>query len=176
LAALLGAKLDDLAFAGALASDLSPPGLPLPINLSDQIQTYLAELSGDKPPPHTTAVINIGANDYAHYLLSSLPKDLSTAQTVIGNVIASIAGAINELTQAGVDNVVLYTLSDPTDFSQLPPAVAAFVHQLVLLNNAALEQLASTHQIFNWSTKTRSFKPLHRIRRASDLRQVCRPN
>jgi phospholipase/lecithinase/hemolysin len=146
LAALLGANLDDLAFAGALASDLSPPGLPLPINLSDQIQTYLAELSGDKPPPHTTAVINIGANDYAHYLLSSLPKDLSTAQTVIGNVIASIAGAINELTQAGVDNVVLYTLSDPTDFSQLPPAVAAFVHQLVLLNNAALEQLASTHQ------------------------------
>jgi len=121
LAALLGAKLDDLAFAGALASDLSPPGLPLPINLSDQIQTYLAELSGDKPPPHTTAVINIGANDYAHYLLSSLPKDLSTAQTVIGNVIASIAGAINELTQAGVDNVVLYTLSDPDGFFAIAP-------------------------------------------------------
>ncbi|MDI4239484.1 hypothetical protein OZ411_42630 [Bradyrhizobium sp. Arg237L] len=53
LAALLSAKLDDLAFAGALASDLSPgpsldpeTGLPLPINLSDQVQTYLAELSG----------------------------------------------------------------------------------------------------------------------------------
>ena len=147
LAALLGAKLDDLAFAGALAGDLFP-GLPLPINLSDQIQTYLAELSGHKPPPHTTAVINIGGNDYVHYLLSSLPKDPSTAQTVVGNVIASINGAISELAQAGVDNVVLYTLPDPAHmplFSQLPPAVAEFAHQLILLNNAALEQLASTH-------------------------------
>ena len=149
LAALLGANLDDLAFAGALASDLSPPGLPLPINLSDQIQTYLAKLSEDKSPPHTTAVINIGSNDYLHYLLSSLPKDPATAQTVIGNVIASIDDAINELTQAGVDRVALYTLPDPTHSplaSQLPPAVVAFAHQLILQNNAALEQLASTHQ------------------------------
>ena len=146
LAALLGAQLDDLAFAGAKASDLSPDGLPLPINLPDQIHTYLEELSGDKPPPHTTAVINIGPNDYKNYLLSSLPKDPSTAQTVIGNVIASIAGAINELTQAGVDKVVLYTLPDPAPLlSQLPPAVAELAHQLILLNNAALEQLASSH-------------------------------
>lgn len=155
LAVSLGAKLDDLAFAGALASDLSPSplldpetGLPLPINLSNQVQTYLAELSGDKPPPHTTAVINIGANDYLHYILSNLPKDPSTAQTVIGNVIASISGSINELTQAGVDKVVLYTLPDPAHaplLSQLPPAVAEFAHQLILLNNAALEGLASTH-------------------------------
>jgi len=146
LAALLGAQLDDLAFSGAKASNLSPGGLPLPINLSDQIQTYLAELSGNKPPPHTTAVINIGANDYAGYLLSSLPKDPLTVQTVIGNVIASIAGAINELEQAGVDKIVLYTLPDPAPLlSQLPPAVAELVHQVILHNNAALEQLASIH-------------------------------
>ncbi|MDI4239483.1 SGNH/GDSL hydrolase family protein [Bradyrhizobium sp. Arg237L] len=93
-------------------------------------------------------MINLGANDYLHYLQSSLPKDPSTAQTVIGNVIATISGAINELTQAGVDKVVLYTLPDPAHaplFSQLPPAVAEFTHQLILLNNAALEQLVSTH-------------------------------
>src|SRR5215469_11181185 len=52
LAQLLGAQLDDHAFAGAEASDLSPPVLPvsLPINLPEQIAGYIGQLDGNSAP------------------------------------------------------------------------------------------------------------------------------
>jgi len=81
LASFLHMRLDDRAFAGAEASDLSPPlivnpvtGQPLPINLSTQIAGYLADLNGHQAPEGTTALINIGSNDYDAFLQSSLPK------------------------------------------------------------------------------------------------------
>src|SRR6185437_8067254 len=124
LADLLHMNLDDRAFAGAEASNTSPPvivnpatGQPLPINLPTQIAGYLADLGGHKAPHGTTALISIGL-------------------------------AINELTQAGVDHIILFTLPDfaftPNAQAAGPQAVA-FAHVLDLINNAALEQIASTH-------------------------------
>ena len=50
LAQLLGVQLDDRAFSGAEASNTSPPVLPLPINLSDQVAGYIAQLDGNSAP------------------------------------------------------------------------------------------------------------------------------
>ena len=56
LASFLHMKLDDRAFAGAEASDTSPPVIfdqnhqPFPINLSTQINGYLADLEGRQAP------------------------------------------------------------------------------------------------------------------------------
>jgi hypothetical protein len=74
LAQLLGVQLDDRAFSGAEASDSSPPVLPLPINLSEQVEGYIAGLNGHSVPLGTEALINIGGNDYEAYLQSNLPK------------------------------------------------------------------------------------------------------
>jgi hypothetical protein len=48
LAQLLGLQLDDRAFAGAEASDSSPPTLPISplINLPHQVAGYIAQLGG----------------------------------------------------------------------------------------------------------------------------------
>jgi phospholipase/lecithinase/hemolysin len=155
LASFLHMRLDDRAFAGAEASDLSPPlivnpvtGQPLPINLSTQIAGYLADLNGHQAPEGTTALINIGSNDYDAFLQSSLPKTSQEIQTFVANVVGSIDQAITTLTNAGVEHIILFTLPD---FGTTPnaqaagPQVVAFVHELDLINNAALEQMASTH-------------------------------
>jgi phospholipase/lecithinase/hemolysin len=159
LASFLGMRLDDRAFAGAEASpDTSPPltinpstGEPfppnLPINLPNQIDGYLADLNG-KAPDGTTALINIGANDYQAFLFSDLPKTPQEVQSLVAGVVGSIDHAITMLTNAGVDHIILLT---QPDFAFTPnaqaagPQVAAFVHQIDLINNAALEQMASTH-------------------------------
>jgi phospholipase/lecithinase/hemolysin len=159
LADLLDMKLDDRAFAGAEASDTSPPvivnpatGQPLPINLSTQIAGYLADLDGHKAPHGTTALINIGSNDYDGFLLSSLAKTPAEIQAEIPAFVASVVGSIdqsiNQLTQAGIDHIVLFTLPDfgfTPNAQAAGPQVAAFAHQLDVINNAALEQMASTH-------------------------------
>ena len=94
LASFLHMRLDDRTFAGAEASDLSPPlivnpvtGQPLPINLSTQIAGYLADLNGHQAPEGTTALINIGSNDYDAFLQSSLPKTSQEIQTFVANVV-----------------------------------------------------------------------------------------
>lgn len=155
LAQSLHARLDDRAFAAAEASNTSPPvlvnpatGNPLPINLSDQVAGYIAQLHGHRAPHDTTALINIGSNDYQAYLLSHLPKDPQSIHTFVANVVGSIEHAIDALTHAGVANIVLFTLSDPgiTPAAQLGgPQAAAFAHALALANNAALEQMAASH-------------------------------
>jgi len=157
LASFLGMRLDDRAFAGAEASpDTSPPltinpstGGPfppnLPINLSNQLAGYLADLNGQKAPDGTTALINIGSNDYEAFLKYSLPPQ--EIQTFVANVVGSIDQAITTLTNAGVEHIILFTLPDlgTTPFAQaLGPAVVAFFHELDLINNAALEQMAKT--------------------------------
>jgi hypothetical protein len=86
LAKTLHMRLDDRAFAAAEASDASPPvlvdraGHALPINLSNQLAGYIADLNGHQAPHHTTALINIGSNDYQGFLQSNLPKNAQTIQ------------------------------------------------------------------------------------------------
>jgi phospholipase/lecithinase/hemolysin len=155
LASFLHMKLDDRAFAGAEASDTSPPVIvnpvthqPFPINLSTQINGYLADLDGQRAPHDTTVLINIGSNDYSGFLTSSIPKDPAHIGAFVASVVGSIDHAIDQLTDAGVDHIILFTLPD---FAFTPnaqaagPQVAAFAHQLDLINNAALVQMASTH-------------------------------
>jgi phospholipase/lecithinase/hemolysin len=153
LASLLHMRLDDRAFGFAEASDSSPPlladpatGNPFPINLSEQIAGYLADLHGHKAPHDTTALINIGSNDYDAFFFLGL--DPQTIQSYVANVVGSIEQAVDALTQAGVEKIILYTLPD---FGITPnaqaegPQVVAMVHAVDLINNAALHQIAASH-------------------------------
>ena len=150
LAQFLGMQLDDRAFGDAEASDASLPllGIPLPINLSDQVAGYLGDLHGHMAPHGTTALLNIGSNDYIAYLESNVPKDPQTAEAVVMSVVGAIDQAITELTSAGVDKIVLLTLPDfgiTPGAQALGPQAAAFAHELDLANNAALAQVAASH-------------------------------
>jgi phospholipase/lecithinase/hemolysin len=155
LAKMLHMRLDDRAFAAAEASDASPPvlidpatGHALPINLSNQLAGYIADLHGHQAPHHTTALINIGSNDYQGFLQSNLPKNAQTIQAEVQNVVGSIAQAIDTLTHAGVEKIVLFTLPDfgitPAAQAQGPLAVAV-AHAVDVANNTALAQLAAIH-------------------------------
>src|SRR5258708_4706293 len=152
LAKMLHMRLDDRAFAAAEASDASPPvlvdpatGLPLPINLSNQLAGYIADLHGHQAPHHPTVLINIGSNDYQGFLQSKNPQ---TIQAEVQNVVGSIAQAIDTLTHAGVEKIVLFTLPD---FGITPAAQArgadavALAHALDVANNTALTQMAARH-------------------------------
>jgi phospholipase/lecithinase/hemolysin len=150
LAQLLGVQLDDRAFAGAEASDLSPPVLPvsLPINLPEQVAGYIAQLDGHSASHDTTALINIGGNDYEGYLESNLPKDPLSIHNFVAGVVGNIEQAIDALTSAGVEKVILFTLPDLGAAAALfgaPPQAVALAHGLALANNAALEQIAASH-------------------------------
>ena len=157
LAALLHMQLDDRAFGYAEASDapptlsVDPAGNPFPINLSDQVWGvggYIAELGGQPAPAHTSALINIGSNDYLGYLLSDLPKDPQTSQALVADVVANIEHAIDDLTQAGVENIILFTLPDlgTTPLAQLKgPDVVQAAHTLEVWSNALLVQMAAGH-------------------------------
>jgi phospholipase/lecithinase/hemolysin len=118
LAQLMGVQLDDQAFRAAEANDSSPAvllvnGHPLPINLSEQVAGYIAQLDGNSAPLGTEALINIGANDYAAYLHSNLPKDPQSVYNFVGSVVGSIEQAVDALTNAGVEKIILFTLPDP---------------------------------------------------------------
>jgi len=157
LAQLLNVPLDDLAVAAAEASDSSPPVLvnpvthnPLPINLSNQVAEYIAQLNGAGAPAGTTALINIGTNDYQGFFASfltngPLPSSLAISNFV-ANVVGSVENAIEALTSVGVEKIELFTLPD---FGITPAAqlagVAAFAHALDDANNAVLEQMAANH-------------------------------
>lgn len=156
LATQLHLILDDRAFGGAEASDLSVPlftdpatGNPLPINVSAQVSQFVAQLHDHRAPANQSALINIGSNDYDSYLIGGLPKDPATAQTIVTNVVASTEQAIETLTAAGVRNIILFTLPD---FGTTPnahaagPAAVAFAHALDVANNASLQQIAQSHR------------------------------
>jgi len=157
LAQLLNVPLDDLAVAAAEASDSSPPVLvnpvthnPLPINLSNQVAEYIAQLNGAGAPAGTTALINIGTNDYQGFFASFLTNGPLPSSLAISNFVASVVGsvdnAIEALTSVGVEKIELFTLPD---FGITPAAqlagVAAFAHALDDANNAVLEQMAANH-------------------------------
>jgi phospholipase/lecithinase/hemolysin len=153
LAKLLHMRLDDRAFGFAEASDASAPllvnpatGNPFPINLPEQIAGYLAGLNGHQAPHDTTALINVGSNDYDAFFFFGL--DPQTIQSYVANIASSIEQAVDALTQAGVGKILLYTLPD---FGITPnaqaegPQVVAEVHAVDLINNAALHQIAASH-------------------------------
>jgi phosphodiesterase/alkaline phosphatase D-like protein/phospholipase/lecithinase/hemolysin len=157
LAQLLNVPLDDLAVAGAEASDSSPPVLvnpvthnPLPINLSNQVAEYIAQLNGAGAPAGTTALINIGANDYQGFFASFFPSGHLPSSLAISDFVASVVGSIEKaveaLTSVGVEKIELFTLPD---FGFTPAAqlggVAVFAHALDDANNAVLEQVAANH-------------------------------
>ena len=152
LAPLLGLALDDLAYIGGQASDNSPPlftdqtGARLPINLSDQIRTYLSSLPGGKVPSNATLLINMGSNDYSGYLQANPPVTLDAIPAAVSDVVGHVAQAIAELTQAGARKILLFTLPD---FATTPDAIAAgpqaqaLAHALDIANNAGLAQIAA---------------------------------
>ena len=149
LASLLHVLLDDRAYGFAEASDTSPPLLvqnvpPHSINLSYQVAQYIADLHGHKAPADADALINIGSNDYDSFFFNDgNPADLPA---FVENIIGSIDAAINALTGAGFRHVLLYTLPD---FAITPDAQLAgesdAVHQVDLINNSLLKQIAATH-------------------------------
>ena len=152
LANELGAKLDDLAFGGATASGTSPFANPLPINLPEQIAAYFFELGGRKAPAGTTAVIDIGSNDYINFLESGA----STAEipNLVKSVKQSVKHAINALTAAGVEKIALFTLPDLSVTPEIqalaanpmaPPGLLTLARELDVANNQALAELAASH-------------------------------
>jgi phospholipase/lecithinase/hemolysin len=151
LAPLLGLTLNDFAFYGGQASDNSPPVIPipgarLPIDLSNQIKTYLSSLPGGQIPGDATVMINIGSDDYLGYLEAEPPQTPAAVQAMVSDVVGAIAQAVTELTQAGAKKILLFTLPD---FAITPAAVAygpafqALVHAIDVANNAALTQIAA---------------------------------
>jgi Ca2+-binding RTX toxin-like protein len=122
----------------------------LPINLSDQVAAYLAQLHGADAEAGTTALINIGSNDYQGFFGSLSPGGPLPSPQTITDFVASVAGsigqAIDALTNVGVQRIELFTLPDigVTPLGQLS-GVAALAHALDDANNAALEQVAASH-------------------------------
>ncbi len=152
LAQFLHVPLDDRAFGFAKASKDSPsidPTTPAVPNVSDQVTGYIAQLNGNRAPHDTTALINIGSNDYLGYLESELPKDFQSIQNFAASVagsIASVVGSIKQeihrLTDAGVEKIILFTLPDLgiTPFAQ-SHGVVGVAHDLFLANNIALKEM-----------------------------------
>lgn len=152
LAQELGAKLDDLAVGGATASGFSPFANPLPINLPEQIGAYLLQLHGREAPPGTTAVIDIGSNDYINFLESG--ASLTAIPGLVKSVTKSVEAAIDVLTAAGVEKIALFTLPDLSVTPEIqalaagptaPPGLLTLARDLDLANNQAFAQLAATN-------------------------------
>jgi phospholipase/lecithinase/hemolysin len=150
LAKELGARLDDLAFGGATASTTSPFSDPLPVNLPEQIAAYLFQLHGHKARAGTTAVINIGSNDYINFLESG-GSTTSTIPEVVCGVLSSIENAIDALTAAGVQKIALFTLPDLSvtpevqDLAPMAPGLVTLAQDLIVANNTMLQELAAAH-------------------------------
>jgi phospholipase/lecithinase/hemolysin len=144
MAAWLHVPLDDWAYGGA---DASNTFTPLPINLPNQVASYIDRLKGHAPPSGTTALINVGSNDY-ETLLANLPQDPATINAFIADVVHSIETTIDTLTRAGIQKIILFTLPDlaiTPDIRSLGPTLAAAAQEIIRLNNAALLQVATSH-------------------------------
>ena len=153
LAQFFSVNLKDRAFIGAEASTESPTllidpttnqPLSLPIDLSNQVQKYVHHLGGSSPPIGTTALINIGSNDYLAYLIYGLYNTESISDYVT-KVVGSIEQAIHKLTCAGIKQIIVFTLPDlgTTPFLQGMdnPAAVALAHALSEANNRALTDM-----------------------------------
>ncbi|MDI9848569.1 SGNH/GDSL hydrolase family protein [Rhodoblastus sp. 17X3] len=154
LAPLLGLSLNDFAYYGGQASDNSPPvianpvtGARLPIDLSNQIKSYLSSLSGGQIPSNATVMINIGSDDYLGYLETNPPQTPAAVQAMVSDVVGAVGQAVAELTQAGAKKILLFALPDiaitPAGVMANSPAFQALVHAIDVANNTALAQIAA---------------------------------
>jgi phospholipase/lecithinase/hemolysin len=138
---LLSVTAQNFAFGGAEAvTGNGNPGEFPAINLTSQVDQYLASLNGQPAPDGTAAVLFIGNNDYLRASVTpQAPADL------IAGVLANVAASVQRLVDAGVDKIILFTLAGidltPLGVALGPAAIAAY-DQIVQANNAGLKALA----------------------------------
>lgn len=139
---LLGVTAENFAFGGAEAvtGNGNPNEFPA-INLTAQVDQYLASLDGGTAPDGTAAVLFIGNNDYLRASMTpQTPADL------VAGVLANVDASVHRLLDAGVDKIILFTLAGidltPLGVALGPAAVAAY-DQIVQANNAGLNALAA---------------------------------
>jgi phospholipase/lecithinase/hemolysin len=139
---LLGVTAQNYAFGGAEAvTGNGNPGEFPAINLTSQVDQYLASVKGQEVPDDTAAVLFIGNNDYLRASMTpQAPADL------IAGVLANVAASVQRLVNAGVDKIILFTLAgiDLTPLGNaLGPVAVAGYDQIVQANNTGLKALAT---------------------------------
>jgi phospholipase/lecithinase/hemolysin len=139
---LLGVGAANFAFGGAEAvTGNGNPGEFAPINLTAQVDYFLASLAGNPPPAGTAAALFIGNNDYLR--AASTPQ---TPPDLIAGVLGNVDAAVQRLLGAGVDKIILFTLPGidlaPAGAALGPAGVAAY-DAIVSANNAGLAALAA---------------------------------
>lgn len=142
LPGLLGIPALNFAFGGAEAADNGSPGeIPL-INLTAQVNTFLASLPPTGAPDGTAAVLNIGNNDYLRFA----PASPAEVPAFVGQVVGAIGAQAQRLLAAGVDKIILFTLPSvavtPLGAS-LPPDQVAGAQAIIEAHNAGIGQLAA---------------------------------
>jgi phospholipase/lecithinase/hemolysin len=139
---LLGVTAQNYAFGGAEAvTGNGNPGEFAAINLTSQVDQYLASLEGQEAPDDTAAVLFIGNNDY----LSASMTPQTPAELIAG-VLANVDASVQRLVDAGVDKIVLFTLAgiDLTPLAiELGALAVAGYDQIVQANNTGLKALAT---------------------------------
>jgi phospholipase/lecithinase/hemolysin len=139
----LGVAALNFAIGGAQAStDPADPPLQAQINLSAQVDRFLAQ----GVPPDTAAALFIGIDDY----LFTRPANESEALVLVGRVLASIHQATVDLTEAGVERVIFYTLPDPSITPlgrSLPESEREALDAIVAAHNTGLKFLAGFHAL-----------------------------
>ena len=139
---LLGVTALNYAFGGAEAvTGNGNPDEFAAINLTAQVDRYLASLGGQPAPDGTAAVLFIGNNDYLRASMTPQPP-----AALIAGVLANVDASVQRLLDAGVDKIILFTLPGidltPLGVALGPAAVAAY-DQIVQANNAGLNALAT---------------------------------
>ncbi|MGL4242764.1 MAG: SGNH/GDSL hydrolase family protein, partial [Beijerinckiaceae bacterium] len=147
----IGVASQNFAFGGAEAStEATDSPLQAGINLTAQVDRYLAGLGGQPAPDGTAAALFIGNNDYLRFKpnpTSPLPIEVQVAQ-VVGSVIGSINAQVQRLIAAGVDKILLFTLPSVAVTplgNSLSPAALAGAEAINAANNGALATLAATY-------------------------------
>jgi phospholipase/lecithinase/hemolysin len=137
----LGVTSQNFAFGGAEATtDATDAPQQAFINLTAQVDRYLAGLGGQPAADGTAAGVFIGNNDYLRLLN---PAD---APQLIGSVIGTINAQVQRLLGAGVDKILLFTLPSVAVTplgNTLTPAQLAGAEAINAANNAALASLAA---------------------------------
>ena len=139
---LLGVTAQNYAFGGAEAvTGNGNPDEFAAINLTAQVDQYLASLDGEPAPDGTAAVLFIGNNDYLRASITPQPP-----AALIAGVLGNVDASVQRLLDAGVEKIILFTLPGidltPLGVALGPDAVAAY-DQIVQANNAGLNALAT---------------------------------
>jgi phospholipase/lecithinase/hemolysin len=139
----LGVAALNFAIGGAqAATDPTDDPLQAQINLSAQVNRFLAQ----DVPSDTAAALFIGSNDY----LFTRPANEAETLALVGRVLASIHQAAVDLTSAGVELVIYYTLPDPSITPlgrNLPAAERNALDAIFAAHNTGLRFLAGFHAL-----------------------------